>query len=375
MALPFLLVGDHPALPSGLGRILRDLAQRLADDPALGLDVRIVGCRPGGTGHDGCGSIPVWSFLQSHDQASEIRDQVHLAWRTWWGETPGVVLSIWDAQRIAVLVAQPGCWEHWAYVPIDAAMVGGGLRGATANTMAAVDRLLAYGGYGHDVLEGVRPRCPYLPHGLDVSWWDDAGVERGQHVVGCVMTNQPRKDWGVALATVAELRKRGHKVKLWAHVDQTHWPWDLAQLIELYGLRKVVQITHAPLSDAQMQAAYQQCSVTMLPSLGEGFGYPLVESLASGVPCVHTTFGGGAELVPRPEWKVPERGRRVEGNGIERPVLSAEDFANAIERVWEWQAGWADRGAGYCRGSVLHLQWRSLYMRWRSWVKQGLDQR
>jgi glycosyltransferase involved in cell wall biosynthesis len=113
----------------------------------------------------------------------------------------------------------------------------------------------------------------------------------------------------------------------------------------------------------------------MLPSLGEGFGYPLVESLASGVPCVHTTFGGGAELVPRAEWKVPERGRRVEGTGLERPVLVAEDFANAIEQAWAWQARWPDRGVGYLRGCVQHLKWPNLYPRWRSWVKQGLEAR
>jgi hypothetical protein len=38
--------------------------------------------------------------------------------------------------------------------------------------------------------------------------------------LGVVMTNQPRKDWGLTIATLAELRARGHRVKLWAHTDR-----------------------------------------------------------------------------------------------------------------------------------------------------------
>lgn len=377
MALPFLLVGDHPSLPSGLGRILRELAQQFADDPALDLDVRIVGCRPGGTGPDGVprGTLPVWSFLQSDNQALEIAQQVHLAWQTWWGTTPGVLFTIWDALRLAGLVQHKGPWEHWAYLPVDAAMIGGGYTDLPAHVVRQVDRLLAYGAYGHAVVNDVRAKTPFLPHGLHDEWFQDEDVKRGQAVIGCVMTNQPRKDWATALATVKVLRDRGARVKLWAHTDRAGGYWDLPVLIHMYGLDKVVQLTEAPLTDQQLRGAYQQCRVTMLPSLGEGFGYPIVESLASGVPCIHTTFGGGAELVPRSEWKVPVRAHRVDGNGVERPVLLAEDFANAVSRAWDWQERWADGGVGYLRGTVAHLNWRHLYPRFRSWVKQGLDVR
>ncbi len=379
MALPFLMVGDHPALPSGLGRILRELAQQFADDKALDLDVRIVGCRPGGTGPDGVprGTLPVWSFLQSSDQALEIAEQVHLAWQTWWGTTPGVLLTIWDAVRLAGLVTHTGPWDHWAYLPVDAGMVGGGYQGLPAQVVSRLDRVLAYGGYGHVVLSGVRQGVPFLPHGLGSEWWDDdVTVTRHQPVIGCVMTNQARKDWATAFATVKTLRDRGHRVKFWGHTDRlVSASWDLPALVDLYGLGKVVQLTHGPWTDQQLRYAYQQCRVTILPSLGEGFGYPIVESLASGVPCVHTTFGGGAEHVPLNAWKVPVRAHRVEGFGLERPVLLAEDFANAIGRAWDWQEGWKDMGVGYCRGTVAHLEWRALYPRFRSWVKQGLEAR
>ena len=314
----------------------------------------------------------MWSFLQSDNQALEIAEQVHTCWRRWWGRQPGVVFTIWDLARLDVLSLNRGPWDLWGYLPIDAASIAGGL-GPYRAIAQRFDRVLAYGGYGRLVLGSGE----YLPHGLDRSWWDDANVQRRQPIIGTVMTNQPRKDWGTALGALAALRTRGHKVKLWAHTDRAVGHWDLPSLIAQFGLARVVQLTEATdaWTDAQLRAAYQQCAATMLPSLGEGHGYPIVESLASGVPCVHTTFGGGAELVPRPEWKVPERGAVLTGMGLVRPVLDPADVANALERVWAWQAQWPDGGVAYCRGSVQHLDWRYLYPRWRRWVKQGLDDR
>ena len=387
MSLPFLLVGDHPQLPSGLGRILRDLAQRLADDPALDLDVRVLGCRPSGAGPDGIGKpygrpLPVWSFAATDDLGAELAEHAHFAWARWWGSQPGVLLSIWDVARLQALVHHRGPWDHWAYVPVDAHMHGHRWQGAVAETLARIDRVLAYSRYGGDVLRGTLGRpVPWLPHGLEEGWWlgsSDAADRRTW--LGVVMTNQPRKDWGLAVATLAELRSRGHRVKLWAHTDRAEGSaWSLPQLFDVHGLSAKslsLSSTADHWTDDQLRQAYQRCGVTLLPSLGEGFGYPLVESLAAGTPVVHSTEAGGAELVPRPEWKVPTRGQRLEGpHALLRPVFDPADWANAIERVWAWQDRWADQGRGYCQGSVAHLRWGQVWGRWRSWIKQGLQER
>jgi glycosyltransferase involved in cell wall biosynthesis len=378
VSTPFLLVGDHPRLPSGLGRILRDLAQQLANESSLDLDVRVVGCRPAGVGEDGFpgAGIPVWSFLASDDQSQEIAWQVQQAWRHWWDDTPGVVLGIWDPARLHALAHAQGPWETWGYLPIDAPMMDGGLTGPPAETVCRLEQVLAYGRWGGQVLKGTREKLPYLPHGLESSWWSSASVTKQPPLIGCVMTNQPRKDWATAFQAVRELRKRGHKVQFWAHTDRPVGAWNLPDLMARTRLTKCTTITLAARdwTDTRLREAYQTCGITILPSLGEGFGYPIVESLASGTPCVHTTFGGGAELVPRSEWRIPERAHRVDGPyGIVRPVLGPQDLANAIERVWAWQARWPDHGQAYCRGSVRHLDWRVLWPRWVSWVKQGLE--
>lgn len=51
-----------------------------------------------------------------------------------------------------------------------------------------------------------------------------------------------------------------------------------------------------PEGDEELEAAYRQCAFTVYPSLAEGFGLPIAESLARGKPCVCRTEGALGEI-------------------------------------------------------------------------------
>jgi len=51
-----------------------------------------------------------------------------------------------------------------------------------------------------------------------------------------------------------------------------------------------------PLGDTALDEAYAQCVFTVYPSLAEGFGLPVIESLARGRPCVCSASGALGEL-------------------------------------------------------------------------------
>lgn len=385
MGVPFVLLGDHPGLPSGLARILRDLVQQLAQDASLDLELAVVGWRPGGLGPDGTPGVPglpTWTFSHTEgDQEGSAAEALETAYRYWFGTRPGVVLTVWDPARCYGVAQLQGPWELWGYMPLDAPMVGDRIFGPALVALQAYTRVLAYTRWGSRLLRTSLNRpIEYLPHGLHDVWWDGTEpVERLPKSVGIVATNQPRKDWPLALGACAELRRRGHKVNVWGHTDRAVGPaWSLPQLVDGFGLAKRVRLTYSGLDvrDADLRDAYRSASVTLHPGLGEGFCYPIVESQAAGTPPVHTTFGGGAELVLRSEWRVPERGQRVEGaHALVRPVLSAVDMANAVERVWDWQARWPDEGRGYLAHGVQYLRWTHLWPRWRGWVRKGLEAR
>lgn len=49
-------------------------------------------------------------------------------------------------------------------------------------------------------------------------------------------------------------------------------------------------------TDEELKQLYQQCTFTVFPSLDEGFGLPILESIAHGKPCITSNFGVMSEL-------------------------------------------------------------------------------
>lgn len=75
-----------------------------------------------------------------------------------------------------------------------------------------------------------------------------------------------------------------------------------------------------PVTDAALDAAYARCQFTVYPSLREGFGLPVIESLAHGKPCICS--GRGA------------LGESARGGGCVRlDDVSADAMAAAIGRL------------------------------------------
>jgi glycosyltransferase involved in cell wall biosynthesis len=380
-SIPLLVVGDGPQEPTGLGRIARDLCGLIAKSD-LGLDLVQVG-----------GTIPpVWQDWRHLplDPSNEDwgAEQVRQYWLSLWGDRPGILWVIWDPSRLFAYQDLQLPVQKWAYTAIDAVNIWGAIGGPAQEALRSFDRVLAYGRWASHAVRLLRQEAPYLPHGLNTSAYsqevsaeEDAWVTRtlgpflrsSSLLVGAVGTNQPRKDWGLYFWTLSELKKRGHNVYGWVHTDQLVKAWAIPQLVADFSLQKQVTITQ-DLTDRQLALMYRACDVTIGMGLGEGFGYCLVESLAAGVPVVHGGSGGGAELLPRAEWRPPIREERLESvYGLRRPVYRATDFANAVEEVLRWREAVGERVVqAYCRGSVQHLEWSILWPRWRSWIRQGL---
>jgi glycosyltransferase involved in cell wall biosynthesis len=75
-----------------------------------------------------------------------------------------------------------------------------------------------------------------------------------------------------------------------------------------------------PVSDAALEDAYARCAFTIYPSLIEGFGLPVLESLAHGRPCICSARGALGESA---------RG----GGCLALDRVDATSLANALRRV------------------------------------------
>lgn len=407
--IPVLVYGDGPRLPSGLARIARDLAVRLKGaEEELGIQLLQLGVDPPDGWH--------WQGWDFFGFQPEQWDQGRAALRVILQQIaqqregrPGpqvdpVVLMIMDPSRCYDLTrrrlegekaeALPPC-HFWGYFPIDSENVRGAISGPAAEAVKACDRVLAYTKYGAEVLKRTLARgsarpVPYLPHGLEpvfrpgvpleaadegFAQWRQAlqGGSPDAVVIGCVATNQPRKDLSLLFAAGSLLRGRGVPVAIWLHTDKLTNAWDIGQLTVDFGWpRPLVCVSTHELTDEQLAARYCASTVTLAPGLGEGFGYPIVESQACGVPVVAVGWAGGVELVPDPRWLVEPAAWRLEGTyAIKRPVVNPEDVAAALVGAIE-DAKRPDT-RGYCQGAVGYLHWGQLWPRWYTWVWKGLQ--
>jgi glycosyltransferase involved in cell wall biosynthesis len=386
-----VLVGDGPLLQTGLARISRDLAARIVQDFGTAHQFVHVGLSPR-LGQQ-WRQWPLWGFTDVADDWGAKDIATNLGEVCEAAQPPVAVLLNWDAARCAELLPYMttlpvASW--WAYPPLDAAVQQETLTGPPARLIRRLDRVLAYGRWASTILRNTQHApCAYLPHGLEEHWFAPRGsradaraslsaILDGAHVgpedvlIGCVAANQPRKDLGLFIETLAALRDRGVKVRGWLHVDKpVTEAWSVPQLIEDAKLKSRVIVTSL-LTDEELGFCYRACDVTFAPGRGEGFGYPIVESLACGTPVVHADACGGAELVPVNAWRVPVRTWRTEGTfGVRRPILAVDDVVNAVERAR--QDAQEPDCADYCRGSVEHLRWTHLWPRWRAWIRQGLE--
>lgn len=393
MSRPLLIISDAPTAPTGLGRICRELAERIHRD--MKEEFRVATFGFGGTYSD---RYKFAQYPMTH-ATNYVATELVKVWNDFaWGEE-GVILTIWnpswtgwlsnpettaDGPLKDFILDKP--FDLWGYFPIDGTSPSGKLPEVLGSTIGGYDRVLAYTKFGAEAIEKTCPMLKpveYLPHGLDTSVFyprdhgearrtfvarilgkEPAELSNGLFLVGVVATNSPRKDWYLAFEACSRMKQNGFKVGMWAHTDVWAKAWHLDSLQQEFEMQDRVMFTNHELTDDQLAWAYSTCNVTFGIGSGEGWGYPLAESLACGTPCIHGDYAGGAEIVPR-DTLVKPIGYRGDGfYGIHRPVFDP--------------TAWAHKAAISLniKGESLlpeYIDWNNAWPRWKEWLKAGVE--
>lgn len=394
-AIPLLLVSDSPECPSGLARITRDLAGKIYKSS---LPFRV-----GTAGFNGHGSqdFPWQQYsLGPFATSSDIPKLLH-AWLDFSKGEKGIILCIYDLQRLESFRFSQHYGGNWAaylgqkeapfflggYIPVDSHSPKG-MTAQSAEILRAFDFVIAYGDYGHTILDRARqtlsndlPKPAMIhkaPHGLDISTFCQQPIGGGRarlqrqiptdlkdsegkpitrllsvmpedKLLGVVGTNQMRKDWGAAAEIAAKLPGDW---KFWWHTDRLLNWWSIPDLIQQYDLGERVFVTMG-LDDQALSELYSDCDATFALGRGEGFGFPIVESMACGTPTVHTAYAGGADLLPE-EMLVPPLALSPEGPYcLQRPILDVDEIVRKVQnidrQVWSREAcqTWAHERYGW----------------------------
>lgn len=387
---PILIVSDNPALYGGLSRMGRDLATLCCTMPEFR-----VGYLGRGIGTKRAFPFVLYDFPESAQWGEGYLPGV---WDDFSNGEHGVIITLDDASRrhwfanpiglpedLAKFLGPGRNFEKWMYLPLDSTGPNGQtLSLAGRDCVAHYDRVLAASEWGCNVLKaGGRQDADWLPHGIDSNkfhapyngyetnkqaiGWDDNRIH-----VGCVMANQSRKDYPAAFECFAALRAEyGNRFQAWLHTDALLHYWDVRALAVEYGVGDCIEVTIG-LSDDQLALRYSACDCCILPSAGEGFGFPIAESLSCGTACVVTDYGGGAELVEESCRIRPMCYRVDTQHNVLRAVLSGYAFAQAAKgQIEEKRRDWEYRSEQLAH-SVEHLNWNKLKHPWMKWLKAGL---
>jgi glycosyltransferase involved in cell wall biosynthesis len=310
-------------------------------------------------------------------------------------------MTIWDLTRLHWLSRpqysgdreltkwlQESHFDLWGYLPIDALGPGGRLSSIAADALQGFSRLLTYTRWAKvavnatlgDLASEAR-NLDWMPHGIDFNAWglmdkDEAKkgfypfLHHGEHLVGAIGTNQARKDWGLVAQTCRLIAEQRKDVKFWWHSDLPERHWSFNSLLYDFGLQSRVKITYQ-MTGQELNTAYNACDLTLHPGLGEGFGYPIFESLACGTPILHGDYGGGADLLFTSGYSgsmVRPESFRVEGvHNQVRPVFSPKDWADmALDVLGE------DSDRERLRASISHLAWANLWPLFEQWFEKGV---
>lgn len=271
------------------------------------------------------------------------------------------------------------------YLAIESLGVGRKFGAPFRSVIENSHKVLFYSKFGADAAKLTTGKeYPYVHHGFDSVGFSRPStdvvfktrkalrVPLDHYLIGCVMTNQWRKDYGLLAQICKVLVEQNFPFALWIHTDKIIGHWNLFQLIEDFELQASITITATgEFTDAQLAAHYAACDVTVLPSRGEGFGYPVMESMAAGTPCVTGDWGGQAELSPSREFVVLNDGLYPEGvHGLLRPFYNPYEWAEKI-RIATLRR--ADNSSKYSDSSFLvehaaKWSWEKQWPKFRKWL-------
>lgn len=240
--------------------------------------------------------------------------------RNFFGESPknGLVMTLMDVWVLQARVVQQLNCCSW--VPVDhdpAPPMVLQFFSESGSVPIAMSR------FGEERLEQFDPL--YVPHGVDVDVYkphpqkearEKVGFDPDRFIIGMVAANKgspSRKGFQQAFQAFKRLLEKHPDALLYLHTGlNSGWTQgeDLGAMLVSLGIPErnlaiadQYRLYFAPLSPKKMALLYSSFDCLINPSLGEGFGIPMLEAQACGTPVIATDFSAMQEVAGA-GWKV-----------------------------------------------------------------------
>jgi glycosyltransferase involved in cell wall biosynthesis len=161
---------------------------------------------------------------------------------------------------------------------------------------ALIDEVGLEAGRVHRIYLGVD-HSRFRPVTVPDSFYEARGLERAQRYIIHVSTEEMRKDFALLLRAFARISADHPDVRL-LKIGRPLYPHMRAHHLELVrelGIADKVRFVDE-VSDDDLVLYYNLGAALVLPSLAEGFGFPVLEAMACGTPVICSTGGSLPEV-------------------------------------------------------------------------------
>lgn len=347
--MKILMLGDSPFIKTGFGIVNAIAFKELSD---AGHELLVIG------GQDTTErEIPNGTFFPVKNQAIDS-----IGWTLVDAiveeHAPDAVHIIGDPATVTSWLLKKSLYklQITVYMPVE----GAPLNQQWVDVLSQTPNLniITCSNYGVEILRAAGLTAKMAYHGVSSDFAPMSADERDakryavgwndKFVIMCVAQNVERKQWGRLFEAVSILSKKYKDVILYAHTvpfnnyylgghnlprlavemgisDRVFFPQDHKRhndAIELRGVDKPGLID-----------LYNMADVFVLPSQVEGFGLPLAEAMACGLPVMHTNYGAGAEVIGNAGVKVQVNDWTINKSHSRYANVSPAVLAEEISRV------------------------------------------
>lgn len=353
------MASHSPVLPTGYGRVIGKLAHSFV---AAGHRITVVGM-----GDDRPSQEASFRLVPIGARAPEDTIANFIA-----VESPDVLFTLGDPWMFE-LVPQIAdlCTTTWiSYLALD----GYPLPSEWANWIASCDIPVVFSPWAQSlVAAATKLRPEMIPHGVDTTAFAPSdktaaksalGIDSDTFVVGCVAANQQRKNLPALIRAFSFLARRETNALLYLHTQPQGF-WDIPELLGRFGVQSKSKLTppsangQLALSDAELVRLYNAFDVLCLPTMAEGFGLPVLESQACGVPALVTDFAASTELVANPVQLLKPKSTLIMNRGLEQAVVDEAEIAAKLDYFYNRRQDLPLLG-GQCRRFAQRFDWSEL---------------
>lgn len=345
--MKMLVLTDSPTLATGYGRVASALLPEFAK---AGIVLTVVG--RGFRGEEHSFPFEIVGHEPSDPLAAEPTQRLIREWK------PDLVFTIGDIWMVDFLpqVAGRDGFRWLAYFSLD----GGPVPLPWQDTIRDMDHPVVFSRFGRDLVVPVAGRpIAFVPHGVDSTVFAPLEGKTeiqarngfdGKFVIGCVARNQARKNLPALLRAFARFAEGKEDAVLYLHTTLSDPAgWDIPVLLHRFGIKKITFFTggvhdaRCGVPDTLMARIYNLFDLMVLPTTGEGFGLPLLESQSCGVPVLVTDHSACPELAVDPMELLPVKTMvAMNRMGIDQAILDEDALVQRLEFFYR---DWKDHGS------------------------------